>query len=214
MMPLTPVNRTDTLVSLWLVLVAGGRKPITRFHAADCSSRLEEFKGWTTDDDQISFMRGLLSIMEKYRFDVVGYTIDLKELAQYVPVSKPNPKAFAYVLLLHYIMVGIADGSLKNNRDAVIGLIHDRSEYNSVLRDAFNILAKNESYFASAKRFCSITSMSWEQCIPLQQADLLAYENYKESRRSLSLRNRRKSMDWILERGRLGGFLKDSTMMP
>ena len=146
--------------------------------------------------------------MEKYRFDVVVYTIDLKELAQYVPVSKPNPKAFAYVLLLHYIMVGIADGSLKNNRDAVIGLIHDRSEYDSVLRDAFNILAKNESYFVSAKRFCSITSMSWEQCIPLQQADLLAYENYKESRRSLSLRNRRKSMDRILERGRLGGFLK------
>jgi hypothetical protein len=50
--------------------------------------------------------------------------------------------------------------------------------------------------------------MSWEQCIPLQQADLLAYENYKESRRGVSLRDRRKSLDWILERGQLGGFLK------
>jgi len=112
------------------------------------------------------------------------------------------------VLLLHYIMIGIADGSLKNNRDAIISLIHDRSEYDSVLLDAFNILAKDENSFAAAKRFCSIAPMSWEQCIPLQQADLLAYENYKESRRSVSLRDRRKSLDWILERGQLGGFLK------
>jgi hypothetical protein len=189
-------------------LVATGRKSITRFHAADCSSRLGEFKGWTTNEDQIPFMQGLLSMMERYRFDVVGFTIDLKELAKYVPVSKPSPRAFAYVLLLHYIMIGIADGSLKNNRDAIISLIHDRSEYDSVLLDAFNILAKDQSYFAAAKRFCSIAPMSWEQCIPLQQADLLAYENYKESRRSVSLRDRRKSLDWILERGQLGGFLK------
>jgi len=189
-------------------LVATGRKSITRFHAADCSSRLGEFKGWTTNEDQIPFMQGLLSMMERYRFDVVGFTVDLKELAKYVPVSKPSPRAFAYVLLLHYIMIGIADGSLKNNRDAIISLIHDRSEYDSVLLDAFNILAKDENYFAAAKRFCSIAPMSWEQCIPLQQADLLAYENYKESRRSVSLRDRRKSLDWILERGQLGGFLK------
>jgi hypothetical protein len=138
----------------------------------------------------------------------VGFTIDLKELAKYVPVSKPSPRTFAHVLLLHYIMIGIADGSLKNNRDAIISLIHDRSEYDSVLLDAFNILAEDESYFAAAKRFCSIAPMSWEQCIPLQQADLLAYENYKESRRSVSLRDRRKSLNWILERGQLGGFLK------
>ena len=83
-------------------------------------------------------------MMERYRFDVVGFTIDLKELAKYVPVSKPSPRAFAYVLLLHYIMIGIADGSLKNNRSAIISLIHDRSEYDSVLLDAFNILAKDQ----------------------------------------------------------------------
>jgi hypothetical protein len=189
-------------------LVAKGRSPITRFHAADCSSRLGEFRGWTTKEDQIPFMQGLLSLMEKYQFDVVAYTIDLKQLVKNVPASKPNPRAFGHVLLLHYIMEGIAQGSLKNNKDAIISIIHDRGAYDSVLLDAFNILIDDEVHFAAAKRLGSITPMSWEQCIPLQQADFLAYENYKESRRSLSQRDRRKSLDWILNRGKMGGFLK------
>jgi hypothetical protein len=188
-------------------LSAEGRKPITRFHASDCSCRLGEFEGWSTQNDQIPFMQGLLSLIEKYRFDVVAYTIDLDEMTKYIPISKPNPRGFAYVMLLHYIMLGIAEGSLKNNRDAIISIIHDRGDFDSVLLDAFNLLVMDET-FAAHGRFASIAPMSWEHCISLQQADLMAYENYKESRREFSKRDRRKALEWILERGQLGGFLR------
>jgi|GEM_PF-2676003 len=189
-------------------LIAARRKPFSRFHASDCSCRKNEFSDWDTAHDQIPFMQALLSIMEKYKFDVASYTINLKELVKHLPIAKPNPRAFAHVLLLHYIMDAIAAGSLKNHKDAVIGIIHDRGSYDSVLLDAFNVLVKNESYFPAAKRFCSITPMGWEHCVALQQADLLAYENYKESSRDAAKRGRRKSLEWILNRGQLGGFLK------
>ena len=187
-------------------LSIAGRKPIRRYHATDCSNRRNDFEGWTTSDDQIPFVKKLLSILEQYRMDVVAYTINLKELAQFVPLSRHNPRRFAYVMLLHYIMLGIQHGSLEKNRDAIIGLIHDRGDYDSVLLDAFNILI-NDPSFAARKRFTTIAPMSSEQCISLQPADLMAYENYKESERHLSDRNMRRSLDWIMTRGQVGGFL-------
>jgi hypothetical protein len=188
-------------------LIASGRKPISRYHAADCSSRLGEFVGWDVEKDQLPFVKELLAILEQYRMDVVAYTIDLKELVKYIPYAKNDPVKFAHVMLLHYIIMGIEHGSLQNNRDALIGLIHDRSSYDSVLLDAFNLLV-NDPEFSAAKRFTTIAPMCWQHSVSLQAADLMAYENFKESQRCLVGRKRRKSLEVILERGQLGGFLR------
>jgi hypothetical protein len=104
-------------------------------------------------------------------------------------------------------MESIRDGTLANHPDAVIGLIHDRGSFDAVLRDAFAAKIDNRS-FVAAGRFTSIWPESSERCVPLQQADLIAYENYRESQRDHSQREMRKSLEWILNRGQVGGFLK------
>jgi len=38
---------------------------------------------------------------------------------------------------------------------------------------------KNDETLVSHERFTTITSMGWEDCVPLQAADLLAYGNFR-----------------------------------
>jgi hypothetical protein len=56
--------------------------------------------------------------------------------------------------------------------------------------------------------FSTLAPMSWEHCIPLQAADLIVYENFKDSEATLFGRKRRKSFDFILEMEKFGGRAK------
>ena len=47
--------------------------------------------------------------------------------------------------------------------------------------------------------------MSWEHCVPLQPADMMAYEHFKEAERKVSPRKRRKSLELLLDLESLGG---------
>jgi hypothetical protein len=189
-------------------LVASGRKPISRFHAADFSSRQGEFRGWDTQLDQIPFMSELTSIIKRHPLDVVAYTVDLGLLATHVQYARSNPKRFGHAALLHYIMRDIANGSLKNNRDATIGIVHERGTYDAVLLDAFTFFLDNQA-FLDRFRFLSFIPMGWEKCVPLQIADLVAYENFKEVQRQPTDRDRRKSLQIILDGEKWGGHFKE-----
>jgi hypothetical protein len=183
-----------------------GRPPIRRFHASDCSSCQGDFSGWDVKTEQIPFMADLLSVIEKYRLDVIALTVDLNELSECVPAARHNPLRYANMMLLHQLMIQIADTTLAINGDAVIGLIHDRGNFDSVLLDSFNLVIKN-SLFDSRGRFTTLAPLSWEDCIPLQLADFMAFENFKESERGFFGRARRKSLEMAITRGRLGGTL-------
>jgi len=113
----------------------------------------------------------------------------------------------AHVIILGYILKGLSDNVLGDGSDATIGIIHDRGSYDAVFRNTFNVFIEDAD-FPSRKRFSSIGSMSSVTTIPLQVADLMAYENLKEVTRHESGRNRRKSLSLILSEGLMGGFLK------
>ena len=49
------------------------------------------------------------------------------------------------------------------------------------------------------ERFVAISASGWEDSIPLQPADLLAYENFKIVERESAAHKRRKSMELILD---------------
>ncbi|MGO8774128.1 MAG: hypothetical protein ACLQHT_07685, partial [Terracidiphilus sp.] len=59
-------------------LKKAGRQQISRFHAADCSSRLGEFKGWSVEE-QIAFVKRLLVIFHKHMTSVVAYTVPIND---------------------------------------------------------------------------------------------------------------------------------------
>jgi hypothetical protein len=193
-------------------LKAQGRQLISRYHAADCSSRVGEFKGWTTDE-QIELTKELLKVFEKpsNSLTVVAFTLDLRELVELIPETAPDPTGFAYALLIRCLMGEIGDLLVKANGAAAafkIPLIHERCLYDAVLLRSFNNM-NADSGFKYPKLFPSLVPMGWEDCPPLQATDLLAYENFKEHERRLKGKPaRRRTLDELLKRKGFGGLSK------
>ena len=184
-------------------LEKAGRQTLSRYHAADCSSRVDEFEGWTIEE-QISFFNRLLSVFRAHITNCIAYTVSLKELVEEMPRVADDPKKVAYAFLLKYLMIEIGKNILAREKDQLVTIIHDRAKgYNQILLESFDAML-NDQTFHYRNRFSSIAPMSWEHCIPLQPADMLAYENFKEVERQ-SKRNRRKSLQVILDIPSFGG---------
>jgi hypothetical protein len=183
-----------------------GRRQITRLHAADCSNRHGEYEGWT-GEEQARFAQDLLTIFEKYRIDVPAHTLNLRELAKTYPIVRPNPRGFAYVLLLRFLLSELCRETLRREKRAVAHLIHDRCDYDAALQESFRNMTSDER-FRCRERFTVLTSASWRECVPLQAADLLAYENFKEHQRRSTKRAMRASLRWLATQSQLGGYAR------
>src|SRR5580704_16300418 len=59
------------------ILKRQGRQQLSRYHAADCASCLNEFAGWSVEE-QISFVRSLLSVFQRHTVNVISYSVPLK----------------------------------------------------------------------------------------------------------------------------------------
>jgi len=186
-------------------LRAEGRRELSRFHAADCSSLVGEFKGWTVTE-QVEFMAGLIKVFRRHPLAVISYTLDLRDLIAELPESEANPRGLAHVLLLTHIMKFIAEKILSDRRytDEEITLVHDRSDCDAVLLEAFDHM-RNDKTFVRREQFAGISAQRWKDCIPLQLADFLAYENFKVIERESAGHPRRRSMELILELDSFGG---------
>lgn len=191
------------------ILAAQGRRTLSRYKAADCSSCEGEFRGWTKEE-QIALTKKIISIFNLHRMRVVSYSVNLRELVHEIPETKADPKGFAYVLLLHFLLPEIWD-LLKNENHLQpsdrVALIHDRCEYDAALLDAFNQM-KDDDGFEHRDRFTTIAPMGWEECIPLQPADLLAYENLREAELKSAGKKRRKTLELLLDLNTFGGCAK------
>jgi hypothetical protein len=167
-----------------------GRKLIRRFRAADINNFAEDFKGWDPDERK-EFSRELLHILGRPEHRMYGfsYSILLKQLVEVIPETRPDPKGFANHLLLKLLMCDIGEGITEENEGDLSGikvaLIHDRCAYNGVLQKAFDVM-RTDKTFTERSIFVTLAPMGWEDCVPLQPADLLAYEAYKEVLRQCS----------------------------
>jgi hypothetical protein len=192
-------------------LKKAGRQQISRFHAADCSSRLGEFKGWSVEE-QIAFVKRLLVIFHKHMTSVVAYTVPINDFKAVFPEHKEDTLGALYRILTQFLMnQTVWDIQEQAGKQALsrvtIALIHDRSDYNQQILNGFDH-AKNDSTFEGREIFVSITAQGWEDCVPLQAADLLAYETFKDAENQVIGRTRRKSLTSILEGSAFGGRSK------
>jgi hypothetical protein len=192
-------------------LKVSGRPKISRVHASDLSNRKGEFEGWTTEE-QIAFTQDLIGVFGKahYLF-ITAYSMPLDLFVAEFPESRNKVLPSCYAILLKFLMFETGDmyeraKARGDVRPVNIALIHDRSSYDAVLLDTFNKMLDDKG-FEGRKYFSSITPLAWDQCIPLQAADFLAYENMKDSDRLAtgSPRTKRKSLAALLDLSSLGG---------
>jgi hypothetical protein len=182
-------------------LKSQNRKQLSRYHAADCSSRKNEFEGWSTDE-QIEFSLKLFDVFRKHPVHFHGYGMPLQLMVQEIPETASNPVGFAYVILLTMLIAQINEKTMNLYPNDKISLHHDHCDYDGALADTFGQLLEDEN-FNYSDRFLSITPEYWQNSVMLQPADMIAYENFKEGMRhqypNPKVKGRRKSLTALLD---------------
>lgn len=143
-----------------------------------------------------------LRLFRRHQVDTVALSINLDEFHQVIPEAKtearPDFETFLYGMTTKFLIERIADRHCVRNPNARIALIHDRSAYDGVMLEAFNQQVADPN-FAYKGCFTTLTSTGWESCIPLQPADLVAYENFKDAMRKVNPRDRRTSLEMLID---------------
>jgi hypothetical protein len=190
-----------------------GRKELSRYHAADCSSLTNEFKGWSVPE-QIEFCKQLFATLNRGRawVNVISYSLPINDFIQELSIEG-DPLRYCYREMVKFVMLEIAaqhrdaqkkHGSLK---EISFVLFHERCGYDEEYLGAFNKMLADET-FAGRYLFRTIAPLGWEDCIPLQPADMMAYEAFKEAERKFTGRKRRKSLEILLDSKGIGGRAK------
>ena len=150
----------------------------------------------------------------------VAYTVFLDDLRSLwrerfgIKIHRENLYEAAYFLTMQHCMMELGGYLYSLNPYLRMSVIHDHSDYDGMMVNAFNYVkhALNPPY---AKVLVTIAPMSSKECLPLQLADFLAYEFFKdrsgEQQRGKSY-NRRKSFALALQTGtgvRLSTLPKD-----
>jgi hypothetical protein len=177
---------TNCIESKNVELRKNGRKIIHRYHAADCSSCLQEFEGWSVPE-QIEFVKALFAVFNRFRFNVHSYGVNLREMIEEIPITEHEPVGFAYVTLLMLILLDIAEQTLENNPGELIRLFHDHCDYDGALIQTFNSVIDDPD-LKNGYRFVGLSPERWQFCVPLQPADMIAYENHKALEREYDAR--------------------------
>jgi hypothetical protein len=161
-------------------LRAEGRKPLSRYHAKECSNLREEFAGWTIDE-QRALTVDLITIFKRHPVVLMAFSIDLREFHSVFPEAKkearPDATGYVYRIMTKFLLYQIGKEMGGRNR---FSMIFDRGPYASSMLEGFNQVVADKG-FEHRECFTSFASMGWENCIPLQPADLIAYENFKET---------------------------------
>lgn len=207
--------RLETLEQMWSECLAKkneqlrleGRKEITHYHATDCSNYVNEFEGWSKDE-QIAFTKELLRILEMHRLVIASYTLDTKDLLAVFPEAENKEFELANAILLRKIMNYLSDKILGNPdwpdwKNDVLALIHEEGSYDAVLLDSFKSV-KNSENFPRRDRFVTLAPMT-KACVLLQAADFVAYENFRAAQRELVGCPRRISFKVITESDSISG---------
>jgi hypothetical protein len=183
-------------------LKRAGRPTISRYHAAACHSRKAEFEGWS-QEERNAFVLKLFGVLKRMRggTHTVGYDVSLDDLCEVFPEWATDRLGAGYNFLTRFIIYAIGDDhhKLAPGAEAKITLFHDRtSGYDGLILNAFNRFILDDN-FEHAHYFTTIAPLSWQHCIALQPADLVAFEIFKDAERRKKAREQRKAFRALLD---------------
>lgn len=143
-------------------LISEGRKPMTRFHAAECNALDGEYKGWTRPE-QIKFMQNLIKVLGKAELDSVAFALDLGPYFKFFPekqeLSQAELLSNLYGVMTKFVVYNLAPQYVAADPSVRISLIYDHSEYDGVMADAFRKAIQYEN-FRDRSCYTSITPAS------------------------------------------------------
>jgi hypothetical protein len=193
-------------------LLGQGRKPISRFHAAECNSLDNEFEGWSRPE-QIELMKELIGIIGRVELHCFSWALDLEDFKCVFPETR-NLSDHEYVgsiygFMSKFMAYRLAPPFVTANPAVRISLEHDHCDHDAVIADAFGKATKDTS-FKERDCYTYVMPASSFEVVPLQMADLLCHESFKETKRKYAsgqktLLKQRSSLKALIELGNIGG---------
>ena len=155
------------------------KKPIKVFHATDCAALRGEFKDWDKEERD-SYVAKLLPVIGQANLlsFVAGIVMD-----DYNEVEKEYPEIVAYLgnpytACFQWVVHEIIDGFSRSGIKDRIAFFHEENEFRGDALSCFDFLKKE--YYPD--RALSLKHGSKQDYVPLQAADILAYEGNKRLR--------------------------------
>ena len=163
------------------------KAPINVFHSADCNAFEGEFKGWKREDRDALVAR-LLAVPPKYELYGVAAGINLHDLLAAVEqepdlVGTPELVSMltgSYGMSLIWVLLRIIElTEAAGIRKEPLAFFHEQNDFQEEALKAFNLVKARRKHHTGPM---SIVFDEEKDQVPLQAADVLAYEANKRFR--------------------------------
>jgi hypothetical protein len=163
------------------------KHPIKVFHSTDCAALKGEFAGWTASDRDVLVAR-LLSVPAKYELYGIAMGINLRDLVEAVtaePDLTDTPEAAAmfaspYGMSLQWVLMSIIERTeAAGLREEPLALFHEQNSFQGDALKAFDLVKRRRKHHIGPM---TIAFCEKDEFVPLQAADVLAYEANKRLR--------------------------------
>jgi Protein of unknown function (DUF3800) len=180
---LAPAKEWERFVPRWQAVL--DKYDISVFHANHCNGNkgiFRRFRDNQTERNQF-VVELLATISDRPRIIPFAAGVEFKSYDElFKPALSPNPEHPYYIAMKTLLsMVGIYLQDMRRlpSTEKAACIFERQSEFSSRAISAFNFGLSDKDWSVSG-RFDSITFGSPEECIPLQAADALAYDTYRE----------------------------------
>lgn len=145
------------------------------FHMTDCEGKRGEFAGWTSERRD-NFLRTIMQYLTSLPVAFVGLTVHTGEMA---PIRKRFGKGSAAYYYLFQLLVDRTAGVITTIPPGPVVMdvvAAEHPDFSGWLRSGYENLRRT---ITSGNRLGSLTVESPKNVLPLQAADLVAYETFK-----------------------------------
>ena len=156
------------------------KKPIRIYHAADAQNLHGEFEGWKPERRD-ELVKRILPVIPKHK--LAGVVIGIR-LHEFEKAMKPHPElsemfGTPYTACFHWTVQRIMNLMEQVGNNERIAFFHETNDYQGEAIDAFKFIKEQRT---KHKSIMSLTFGTKDDYVPLQAADVLAYEGNKKLR--------------------------------
>jgi len=151
---------------------------VSRFHAAPLNCYAEEFESWKGTTKSKDFVVPLLNIIKHRKLVGFSFAMLLDDYKKYTsPVAKAKLGTPYLCCFKHCIAMAAQLTSPMPQEDKFAVVIDRNPEENDAVRLFYQI--KDDSTVPYRHRLATCVPGGWEDFIPLQAADMIAYDTFK-----------------------------------
>lgn len=184
------------------ISIKKGFPPISRYHASDLSNFKSEFdrtKGWDEDRSK-RFCKKLFQILADNEIAGIVMGGGIEAFKRHFPRDNKRflKGMYYFSAILHFYE--IADLMKEHFPKDRVTIYYDRTrDFGTEARRAFDSMMNDPRNKHVSKYFVTMAPLGWEDAIPLQPADMIAYEGMKRIDGSIRGNNAlRKSLNALI----------------